>query len=146
MVLRFGSDFDNALAWADELWRQVDRQYEGTPRSPWGRLSNSPHFHVLDTGTAFVVQGLVPGLSEKEIEIQATVNGITVRGERKVAALEGYRTHRQERGAYSFSRSFRLPTPADLEKATARVSEGVLTIELPKLPDALPKAIAVQGA
>lgn len=146
MVLRFGSDFDNALAWADELWRQVDRQFEGVPRGQWARLGNSPQFHVLDTGAAFVVQGLVPGLSENEIEVQATVNGITVRGERKVSAPQGYRTHRQERGAYNFSRSFRLPAPADLERTTARFADGVLTIELPKLPDALPKSITVQGA
>jgi HSP20 family protein len=51
--------------------------------------------------------------------------------------------HRQERPGLRFSRSFTLPTKIDSEKTTAVLKNGVLTLTLPKAPEAQPRQISV---
>ena len=68
---------------------------------------------------------------------------LTISGERKVEAPEGYSVHRQERGSVKFSRSFTFPCRIDTEKASATVKDGVLTIKLAKAAEAKPRKITV---
>ena len=87
----------------------------------------------------------VPGLGENDIQISATMDSLTIAGERKAAAPEGYAAHRQERGALRFARSFALPAKIDVDKVSASVKNGVLTVTMPKHPESQPKAITVKA-
>jgi HSP20 family protein len=44
-----------------------------------------------------------------------------------------------------FSRSFTLPSKVDLEKTSATVKDGVLTVKLAKAADAKPRQITVKA-
>ena len=145
------SDFDRTFAALDDFRRRMDRlTYD------YNRLSESEHWPgasmawprmtLRDEGNQLFVHAEVPGLSENEIDISLNQNVITVAGERKVAAPEGYSTHRQERSSYEFSRSVSLPCPVDPEKAGARVKDGVLTVTLEKAPEAKPRQITVKAS
>jgi HSP20 family molecular chaperone IbpA len=48
-----------------------------------------------------------------------------------------------ERGHGSFSRTFKLPLPVDVERVTADLQDGVLTIVCPKTTDNPPRRIHV---
>jgi HSP20 family protein len=64
-------------------------------------------------------------------------NVLTISGERKLQRedkREGY--HRIESSYGSFTRSFVLPESADAEKVEANLSDGVLTVRIPKRPEA----------
>jgi len=52
--------------------------------------------------------------------------------------------HRQERAPFKFSRSFTLPTKIDSDKTSAAMKDGVLTITLPKAPEAQPRQIVIR--
>ena len=90
-----------------------------------------------------MIKALVPGLSEKEIQISGNQEVLTISGERKVDAPEGYSVHRRERGNVRFSRSFTFPCRLDMERASASVKDGVLTIKLAKAAEAKPRQITV---
>jgi HSP20 family protein len=69
-----------------------------------------------------------------------------VRGERKVEPPQGHSTHRSERTSYRFARTFELPSKIDSDRVDARLENGVLTVSLPKAPEAQPKQISVKAS
>ena len=86
----------------------------------------------------------VPGVDEKDIDIQVENNILTVHGERKFEKEEKEENYRRiERQYGSFTRSFTLPSTVDADKVTANYEKGVLKITLAKKAEAKPKQIKV---
>jgi HSP20 family protein len=86
----------------------------------------------------------VPGIDEKDLEIQVENNTLTVHGERKFEKEEKEENYRRvERQYGSFTRSFTLPATVDADQVKADYDKGVLKISLPKKPEAKPKQIKV---
>ena len=144
------SDIDRTFTMMDEVRRRMDRLWDEYDAEPSARAVEEyagrttwPRVDLFDTGAALVVHAEVPGLSEKEIQLTINQEVVTLKGERKAEAPEGYSVHRQERPGLRFSRSFTLPTKIDSEKTTAVLKNGVLTLTLPKAPEAQPRQIAV---
>jgi len=131
--------FDSVRRRMDQVFREFDESASRQVRASYPRAS------LRDTREAFILNAEVPGLSETDIQISATMDSLTVAGERKAAAPEGYAVHRQERGALRFARSFTLPSKIDVEKVSASVKNGVLTVTMPKHPESQPKAITVKA-
>jgi len=100
-------------------------------------------FH--DNGNELYLYAEVPGLSEKDINVSINQDVLTVSGERSVIVPEGYRVHRHERSSVKFSRSFSLPCKVDLEKTTAIVKDGILSVKLTKAPESQPRQIQVRA-
>jgi len=97
-----------------------------------------------DIGEAYRLQLDVPGVQDKDIRIDATSNSITISSERAQSEVpEGYQPLRTERGTTQSSQSYSLPAKVDLEKIQATLQDGVLTVNLPKSPENLPKTIVV---
>src|SRR6185437_5416010 len=92
----------------------------------------------------------VPGIDEKDLDIQVENNTLTVHGERKFENEEKEENYRRvERQYGSFTRSFTLPNTVNADEVKANYEKGVLKISLPKKPEAKPKQIKVnvgQGA
>jgi len=79
-----------------------------------------PAVDIYETEQELVVQAEIPGIDEKDIEINIEDNTLTIKGDRKFekeAKEENY--HRIERSYGSFFRSFTLPPYADHEKVEA---------------------------
>jgi HSP20 family protein len=131
---------------AFDLLRQFDRLLSDVEPSSWESGTAYPLVSFDDQGANFVVKAELPGLAEKDLELSATATTLTLRGERKVDAPEGYSTHRNERSAYRFARTFELPTKVDADHVEARLENGVLTVTLPKAPEAQPKQISVKAS
>ncbi len=86
----------------------------------------------------------VPGIDEKDIDVQVENNVLTVHGERKIDKEEKEENYRRvERQYGSFTRTFTLPTTVDTENVSATYDKGVLKIDLPKKAEAKPKQIKV---
>ena len=101
-------------------------------------------FDVKDTPDAYVFQADVPGLQEKDIEVQLHGNRLTIRGKRETEQKQpGHTFYTYERSFGSFARSFTLPESADTEKCIASLTDGVLTVTVSKKAKEQPKTIAV---
>lgn len=144
----YRSDFDRTLAVMDQLRRRMDRVFEdfdrGVGPEPATGAQLRVNFH--DTGNAFVLQADVPGVREKDLNLSLQQDVLTVSGERKVDAPEGYAKYRSERAPYRFSRSFALPAKVDPEKVSAVLANGVLTVTMEKAPEVKPRQISVRVA
>ena len=114
------------------------------PASP---ASFTPAVDVYEDDKKVVLKLDVPGLEEKDLDVNVEKNILTVKGERKFQNEEKEENfHRIERRYGSFYRAFTLPTTVDTETADASYNAGVLKIELTKKPEAQPKQIKVNVA
>ena len=125
------------------LRRELDRLFGDLERAPSFGAPYAPAFNFEDTGEALQLRAEVPGLTEKDIDINVTANVVTVKASRKVDAPEGYTAHRRERQSFSFTRSYELPTRVDPDKVQASLKQGVLTLTLPKVAEVQPKKVTV---
>ena len=131
---------------AFDLFRQLDRLFAGVEPESWEQEARFPRVSFDDKGDAFVVRAELPGMTEKDLELTATATTLTLRGERKVEPPEGYSAHRTERSSFRFARTFELPAKVDSGRVEARLEHGVLTVSLPKAPEAQPKQISVKAS
>ena len=146
----FPREVDRNYRTLDELRQEMDRVFRGYERAPGGFTRpfgafSGPHVSLSDTGTHLELRAELPGLSESDIDVSVNAQTLTLRGERKADAPEGYSVHRKERQSYKFERSYQLPCKVDPEKALATVKHGVLSLSLPKAPEAQPKQISVRA-
>lgn len=144
------NDFDRTFAALEDMRRHMsatfgaydDREQAGL--FGFGGATAWPNVSLWDTGQTLELTADVPGMAVKDLQISVHQDVLTLSGERASRAPEGYAVERQERGNARFSRSFALPTRVDTERASATVKDGVLTVSLPKHPDAQPRQIVVK--
>ena len=148
--LGFGG-LDGELSALNDLRNQMDRLFldfergrgqtrpsRGENRSVDG--SSWPRIMLHDAGHELRLRAEVPGIGEKDLEISIEQSSLTIRGERRVEALEGYSVHRQERGNRT------LPCRVDTERTTAKLVHGVLEMTLPKVAAEQPRQIQIQAS
>jgi HSP20 family protein len=99
---------------------------------------------VLAAGDGYVITAAVPGLRAEDLKLEVLGDTVTLRGEVKAPeAGEAGRWLLRERRFGQFERTLTLPTEVDGTKAEASIDNGVLTVRLPKVESAKPKAIKV---
>ena len=106
-----------------------------------------PQVDVYEEPERFAVLVDVPGVEPKDIEITAEKGVLTVRGERRERAQEESSAYRRlERRSGKFLRRFTLPESANLEAISARHTQGVLEVTIPKQAKLQPRRIEVAAA
>ena len=95
---------------------------------------------VREEDEAYIVNALVPGLKAEDLHIQILDDLVTIEGEFKGDESE-YLMRELPHG--SFRRTLRLPVALDASNAQAKITDGVLTLRVPKAESARPKTIKV---
>jgi HSP20 family protein len=98
--------------------------------------------NVREEDDAYVLSALVPGLQADELNIQVLEDVVRIEGEYK-ADESSYLVHELPQGA--FTRTLRLPAPINAEHVEADITNGVLTLKLPKAESARPKQIKIKS-
>jgi HSP20 family protein len=114
---------------------------------PLSAASFVPAVDIYEDKDKLVLKLEVPGIEEKDLDVQVENNTLTVKGERKFEKEEKEENfHRIERSYGSFYRSFTLPSTVETDKISATYTAGVLKLELKKKAEAQPKQIKVEMA
>jgi HSP20 family protein len=104
-----------------------------------------PEFDVLEKKDAYLFKADLPGIKEEDLDISIYGNRLTVSGKREMEKKEEAETwYCYERGYGSFTRTFTLPEGVDAERVRAELRDGVLSLAVPKKPEAQPKKISVK--
>lgn len=104
----------------------------------------APAVDIAEYGDRFVLHADVPGVEPTSIDVTLEKGILTVSGTRaKPVEPEGVEHRRTERATGRFHRRFSLPDTVDSDAVTAKNSNGVLEIVIPKRPAAQPRRIAV---
>jgi HSP20 family protein len=138
-----------------DVWRsfrsEMDRVFDrfGFPslrrmfdmEPPWRPVSSftfsAPAIDMREDEKAYKISAELPGLDAKDVDVSVSGNMLVLKGEKLQEKEEKDKNYYFSERAYgSFQRAFELPASVDRDKISADVSKGVLTITLPKTPDA----------
>lgn len=88
---------------------------------------------LLDKEDHLLLRAEVPGLKKENIEISASENSVTIKGERKqISEEKGENYYRAERKLGTFSRTINLPVEIKPDVIDATLKDGILEIKMPK--------------
>jgi HSP20 family protein len=137
------------------LHREIDRLFEdfgrGFPSLPsftrGGARELMPAIDVTESDSEIEITAELPGLEEKDVQINVADNVLTIRGEKKAEKEEKQKDyHLVERSYGSFYRALELPAGVDTDKIKADISKGVLKVTVPKPAAKQAKKIDVKAA
>jgi len=104
-----------------------------------------PTFEVKETQDTFVIKADLPGVEDKNLDVNLHNGVLTVAGHRdSEERKEGETFALYERQYGSFTRSFALPDVADGDRINAKLEAGVLTLSIPKKAEAKPRKIEIK--
>ena len=104
-----------------------------------------PRFDLCGETDAYLLRADVPGVKEDQVDISLHQNRLTISGQRPAEERkEGETCYLSERLSGSFSRTLLLPEDANGEAIEAGLSDGVLTVRIPKRPESQPRKIALK--
>lgn len=117
-----------------ELMRRLtecmDRLFEGTTISPmtvW-----SPSIAIVEQDGHIKVCAELPGLSEADVRVEFSRDGLTISGERpRVQDARHEGIYWSDRFCRSFMRTIPIPDEAQMEKAKATFENEILTVVVP---------------
>jgi HSP20 family protein len=136
----------------ENLRREVDRIFDEFDRGIWRFPTPSlfdfapfarrgvvaPAVDLVERDSDYLFTAELPGMDEKDIELKVAHDVLTIKGEKKEEKEEKKKDYYlSERSYGAFQRSFSLPDDADADKIEASFKKGVLTITVPKKPEAV---------
>jgi HSP20 family protein len=130
------------------LQREIDRLFNDFTRG-WpatGRTQElMPSMDVTETENEIEITAELPGLEEKDVQVNVVDNVLSIKGEKKSEKEETDKNYRMfERSYGSFSRRLELPNGVNPDDIKAHLAHGVLKVTVPKPPPAQAKKVEVK--
>jgi len=134
-----------------QLRDEMDRLLTGFFGQPaeGSRFTNGrgqPAVNLWEDEDSLTVELEVPGVASDQVEISVVGGELSLKIERPELKQQGVTYHRRERPVGSFTRLLRLPSDVAADQVEAELSDGVLTVTLPKAQSAKPRKIEVATA
>lgn len=130
----------NTSPWSvfqNDLWDLFDR-FSKDFDMPTLSTGNDfvPKIEVKDTGKTYQICAEVPGMDEKDINVTLKDNQLVIEGEKKKEFKEDKKGFYHSEFSYGrFYRAIPLSEDMDPEKVNATYKNGLLTIDLEKVPE-----------
>ena len=134
------------------LQREIDRLFEDFSRgfptiSGNGSTALMPSMDVTETEKEIEITAELPGLEDKDVQVNVADNLLTIRGEKNAEKEQKDKNYRLiERSYGSFERTLELPEGVNADAIKANISKGVLKVTVPKPAPAQAKKIDVKSA
>ena len=134
------------------LQREIDRLFEDFSRgfptiAGNGATALMPSMDVTETDKEIEITAELPGLEEKDVQINIADNILTIRGEKKAEKEQKDKNYRLvERSYGSFERTLELPEGVNVDAIKANISKGLLKVTVPKPAPTQAKKIEVKSA
>src|SRR3974390_2826240 len=124
-------------------WPTMTRGWPTMARTP----ELMPSMDVTETDKEIEITAELPGLEEKDVQVNVADNVLTIKGEKKSEKGEKDKNYRVfERSYGSFSRTLDLPAGINPDTIKASLSNGVLKVTVPKPAAAQVKKVEVKAA
>jgi HSP20 family protein len=131
------------MASKQELQVQQKRQVEDKEEATIPVRQFLPNTDIYETETALTVVLEMPGVEKTNVEVAVEGGVLKVYGRIDFSKYEGLQPIYTEYNIGHYARSFRLSSKIDQTKIEAQMNDGVLSLVLPKVEEAKPRAISV---
>ncbi len=135
------------LRYQNQLPDLLGRFFDDDSLESWSNRNYSeagttlPKVNIKENNDAFDVEVAVPGFDKKDFNIKLDNGVLTVSSEKKEekTTKDDEKYSRREFSYQSFTRTFTLPELVDGNKISAKYTNGILKINIPKKEEAKPK-------
>jgi HSP20 family molecular chaperone IbpA len=121
--------------------RELQQKQEGTVPT----RAFIPNADIYETEHALMVLLEMPGVEKGNVDINIEDDVLDVEGRIDFSQYQGLRPIYAEYPVGHYRRSFSLSNRIDQHRIGAEMSDGVLTITLPKAEESKPRRIAIGG-
>ena len=137
-------------SFVDLLHRDLDRlaaqrkgvDTDNSPVADW-----VPAVDIIEEKDRFVLRADVPGVNPDDIDVSMDAGVLNLSGERHaIAPSDDTGVQRIERATGRFLRRFTLPDTADADGITAKCTNGILEVSIPKTREVQARRITVEAA
>jgi HSP20 family protein len=152
VTVRRGEEFSPYLTLHREMNRLFDDVFRGFDLAPFGagdrffeRSMGWPNIEARETDNEVKVTAELPGLDEKDLNVELANGVLTISGEKKRETEDKERLFSE---CYYGRFERRIPIEdVDQDKVSAAFKNGVLTVTMPKAPQAQSKVkrITING-
>jgi HSP20 family protein len=111
----------------------------GSPNRAWAGMPVA----LWDDEDHFYIEAELPGVMDREVDVTVHNGMLFIRGERRPE--EGRRYLYNSRSFGRFERVITLPEAVNADDVHATLKDGILSVTLPKSPEAKPKKISLQA-
>ncbi|MFD6227451.1 Hsp20/alpha crystallin family protein [Streptomyces sp. NPDC060232] len=137
-----------ALSWGEPVASEFDELFErmnqllasAAPAGTWAPLAD-----MHETDDAYVVEAEIPGVKNEDIDVEIGDRELCITGEYKEREREGV-LRRTTRRTGRFEYRALLPAEVKAEDVTATMSDGVLTVTVPKAEAGKPRHIEITAS
>jgi len=102
-----------------------------------------PQVDIWETPDALHLSADLPGVDEQSLDIKLEDNVLSIEGQVRLGDYEGLRPVYTEYNVGNYARRFTVSNDIDAERIQARIVNGVLELDLPKIAHAKPRRIPV---
>ena len=134
-------EFEDIYARMGQVMNLAMGDTAGMADVPWAPMAD-----LSETDDAYVVRAELPGVSKDQVNVEIQDRELVISGEiSEPQEDKGRRRHRSTRRTGRFEYRAYLPGDINPEQVSAQLSEGVLTVRVPKSEGARPRRIEVSG-
>jgi HSP20 family protein len=99
-------------------------------------LSGMPAVNISADSKQFDISLLVPGLDKKDLKVEIEGNNLVIKCEKEFEdEKKDHNYFRKEYAYTSFQRVFEIPKGADTSKLRAKLKNGILKINMPRMKE-----------
>jgi HSP20 family protein len=102
----------------------------------------TPAASISETADGYTLELEMPGVSKEGLDISIENNELSITGHRALPRIDGTLIHRESR-PHNYRRAFEIDPSIDTGKISARITQGVVTLTLPKAEEVKPRKIAI---
>jgi HSP20 family molecular chaperone IbpA len=129
-----------------DITQVTEKTPTDTPEAIGGGRIYRPLTDIVETDQGVSMMLEMPGVGSDDVEITLENRVLTIRGKVEPMRPENLELAYAEYDEGDFERAFTLSENFDPDRIEAEMRGGVLTLTLPRAPEAQPKRIAVKGA
>lgn len=136
------------IDWFSSFEERIDNMFDSIKyTNGWGDLFKTsgrdyPRTDIVDSDVQLIIEMAVPGWRDKEIDVDIE-NGVLIVTGRLLTERQKRNYLSRTIGRRDFERRYKLPE-IDIDKVTAKLCDGILTIVLPKTHAENPKRINIK--
>ncbi len=139
-----GYSLRNPFQELEQMKERMNQLMSSTPFAPSRNANVFPPVNVSEDRDNFYIRAEVPGVTAKDLDIQADAKSVALSGKRGTTSEDGdFKYHRRERNAGQFSRMIALSDEIESDKVTAKLENGNLLLTLPKAEAVKPRQITI---
>lgn len=129
------------------LWSDMDRLFNILNDRDDRYAASQPKFrmNLQDKGENLEFVAELPGVSEKDINLEIHDETLTLSAKRDVTHEKDNTLYLAERGSWNIQRSISLPVAVEVENTNATLKNGILRVTLPKAASSRPQKILINA-